>query len=191
LYLHGRDLAIHAMRVRNKGIDDALKSGGEQLEQYLKKHFKKKQDAALLFWAGAAWGAAIDMSRDQPDLIVDLPTTKILAQRAMELDPSFYNYGPYLFLGAAESALPAAMGGNPDKGRQYFEEGLEKAQRKNHMMQFQYARTYAVSTQNRELFTKLLNEIIDAPDQGPAVRLSNKVARVRAKFYLDRADTLF
>jgi hypothetical protein len=59
------------------------------------------------------------------------------------------------------------------------------------MLHFMYARTYAVNTQNRELFEKLLNEVIDAPDLGPRVRLSNKIARVRAARYLARADDLF
>jgi hypothetical protein len=192
LYLRGRDLAVHALHVRNHRIDEALKGGEQELEAFLKKNYKKKGDAAALFWAGTGWGAAIDMSRDQPDLIVELPIAKALVARAKELDESFYSYGPGMFLGAAEAALPAAMGGNPEAGKQLFEEALAKSERKNLMIHFQYARTYAVNTQNRELFEKLLREVIDAPDQGPATRLPNAIARVRAKLWLEkRAQTLF
>ncbi len=191
LYLRGRDIAVHLLNKRKKGIEDAFRAGDVETEKFLKKHYKRKSDAPALFWAGAGWGAAIDMSRDQPDLIVDLPIAKALVARAKELDDSYYSYGPGMFLGAAESALPEAMGGNPTRGKQYFDEALEKSGRKNLMIQFQMARTLAVNTQNKELFVKLLNEIIEAPDLGPETRLPNAIARHRAAFYLTRLDTLF
>src|SRR5690606_31608752 len=122
------------------------------------KHYKRKSDVAPVFWAGLAWGAAINVSRDQPDLIVELPQAKALVAHAKELDDMFFNGGAYMFLGAAESSLPAAMGGNPELGREHFEKGLERTDRKNQMLHVLYARTYAVSTQNRELFEKLLSE---------------------------------
>ncbi len=191
LYLRGRDIALHQLNVRKKGAHEAIKGGEATLEKYLKK-LKSKHDAPALFWAGSAWGAAIDMSRDQPDLIVDLPIAKALVARANELDPSYYNYGPGMFLGAANAALPEAMGGNPTLGKQFFEEALAKSERKNLVIQFQYARTYAVNTQNKDLFEKLLREIVDAPDYGGTYRLPNLVAKQRAQFYLDKkGPTLF
>lgn len=191
LYLRGRDIALHQLNVKKKGVNEAIKGGEAELEKYLKK-FKSKSDAPALFWAGSGWGAAIDMSRDQPDLIVDLPTAKAFVARALELDPSYYHYGPGMFLGAANAALPEAMGGNPTKGKEYFEEALAKSERKNLMIQFQYARTYGVNTQNKELFDKLIKEILDAPDHGDSFRLANLVAKHRAQFYLDKkAATLF
>lgn len=191
LYLRGRDIAVHQLAVRKKGIEEAFRQGDEATTKFLAKHYKKKSDAAMLFWAGAGWGSAIDMSRDQPDLIVDLPIAKALVARAKELDETYYTYGPGMFLGAADSALPQAMGGNPVSGKAYFDEALDKSERKNLMIQFQMARTLAVNTQNKELFLKLLNEIVEAPDQGPATRLPNTIARHRAAFYLTRVGELF
>jgi hypothetical protein len=192
LHLRGRDLALHQLAVRNKGIEKAIRGDEEELKKFLAKAYKKKSDAAALFWCGSGWGAAIDMSRDQPDLIVELPIAKALVARAKELDESYYNYGPGMFLGAVEASLPQAMGGNPAAGKALFDEALEKSDRKNLMIQFQYARTYAVNTQNKELFEKLLHEVIDAPDLGPATRLPNAIARVRAKLWLEkRGQNLF
>ncbi len=191
LYLRGRDIAVSMLRARKKGIDEAFRAGEVETEKFLKKNYKKKSDAAALFWAGAGWGAAIDMSRDQPDLIVDLPIAEALVARAKELDETYYTYGPGMFLGAAEAALPEAMGGNPVAGKALFDEALDKSGRKNLMIQFQMARTLAVNTQNKEMFLKLLNEIVEAPDLGPETRLPNAIARHRAAFYLKRVDTLF
>jgi hypothetical protein len=192
LYERARNLALHAMRVRDEGIDAALKATDEAtLVKYLAKHYKESTDVAPLFWTGIALGAAVNMSLDDPMMIAELPTAKALITHAKGLDDRFFHGGAYIFLGSMESAFPKAMGGDPEKGRALFEQGLSRTERKNHMMLVNYARVYAVNTQNRALFEQLLNEVIDAPDQGNSVRLSNKVARRRAERYLTQADQLF
>jgi TRAP transporter T-component len=192
LYLRARNLAVRAMRVRDKGIDQALKSNDETaLPKYLASHYKDKQDIGPVFWAGLAWGAAINMSLDQPDMLAELPTAKALVSHSKQLDDGYFNGGAYVFLGAMESAFPKAMGGDPEKGKALFEAGLARTGRRNHMMLVNYARVYAVNTQNRALFEQLLNEVLNAADQGNSVRLVNKVARRRAERYLTQGDQLF
>jgi hypothetical protein len=193
IYMRARNLALHALRVRDKGIDAALKDNDPQsLAKYLSAHYKdKKDDVGPVFWAGMAWGAAINMSLDQPDMLVDLPKAKALVEHAKSLDDGFFNGGAYVFLGSMESAFPKAMGGDPEKGRALFEAGLARTGRKNHMLLVNYARVYAVNTQNRALFEQLLNEVLRAGDQGQSYRLSNKVARRRAERYLTQADQMF
>jgi hypothetical protein len=192
LYLRARNLALHALHVRDPHIDEVLaKHDDAELAKYLKEDYTDKEDVGPVFWTGLAWGAAINMSLDQPDLIAELPTAKAFVTRAKELDAGFFNGGAYVFLGAMESAFPKAMGGDPEKGRAYFEEGLALTKRKNHMLLVNYARVYAVNTQNRELYVKLLNEVIDAGDEGNSFRLSNKVARRRAERYLAQTKDLF
>ena len=191
-YLRARDLALRVMRNRDDELDAAMKSNDlGALAQYLKDVYSEPEDAAPLFWAGMAWGAAINVSLDQPDLLADLPTVRALVERAMELDDMFYVGGAYLFLGSLNSALSPALGGDPKKGTHFFEEGLKKTGRRNHMMHVNYARLYAVNTQNRELYHKLLMEVVSAPDQGNDVRLMNKIARERAERYLAEEDDLF
>ena len=192
MYLRAHNLALGVMRRRDTGIDDALKANGDRaLARYLEQHYEAKDDAAPVFWASTSLGAAINMSLDQPDLIAEMPTAKTLVQHVKKLDDNFFNGATYLFLATMDSAFPAALGGNPEGGKLLFEEGLRKTGRKNHMMQVAYARVYAVNTQNRELFVKLLTEVIEAPDQGREVRLTNKVARRRAERYLAHVDDLF
>jgi hypothetical protein len=192
MYMRAHHLALSALRERDAGIDQALKVTTEgALARYLAEKYTDKDQAAPLFWAGMSLGAAINMSLDQPEMIAELPTAKALVERVKVLDDAFYNGGVYIFLGAAEAAFPAALGGNPEKGKQLFEEGLKKTERKNHLLQLTYARVYAVNTQDRALYVALLTEIIEAPDLGNPVRLSNKVARRRAERYLAHVGDLF
>ncbi len=191
LYLRARNLSLRCMRNRDAGIDDALKAGGDNLTSYLKKHYTDKGDVGPLFWAGMAWGAAINMGLDQPDLLADMSTAKALVQRAADLDDMFFTGGAYVFLGGFEAAMPKALGGDPEKGAKMFEKGLERTKRRNHMLQVNYARIYAVNAQNRDLYVKLLNEVIESGDLGNDVRLNNKIARIRAVRYLSQVNDLF
>lgn len=192
LYLRARNLALRAMRVRDGGIDEVLKKGDDKaIASYLKEHYGEKEDVAPVFWAGMSWGAAINVSLDQPDLLAELSLAKALVSHAKQLDDMYFNGGAYVFLGSSEAAVPRAMGGDPEKGKAYFEEGLRKTGRKNHLIQLNYARVYAVNTQDRELYVKLLTEILESPDLGGAVRLSNKIARRRAERYMAQTPELF
>ena len=57
---------------------------------------------------------------------------------------------------------------------------------------FLFAKTYAVQNQDRDLFEKLLNEILEAPDDLFAEeRLANEVAKLKAKRLLESIDDLF
>jgi hypothetical protein len=191
MYMRAHNLALHALRHRDAGIDAAMKGGEAPLGKYLAEHYKEADDVGPVFWAGLALGAAINVSLDQPEMLAEIQTAKAFVQRAEQLDAGFFNGGAYVFLGAIEAAFPPALGGNPERGRDLFELGLKKTERKNHMLHLNYAKVYAVNTQNRELFVKLLTEIIEAPDLGTSVRLSNKVARRRAERYLAQTNELF
>jgi len=192
LYQRARNLALHCMRQRDDGIDAVLRKGDPtELAKYLADNYTSKDDVGPVFWAGLAWGAVVNMSLDQPDLIADLPLIKPFVEHAIKLDDGYFNGGAYLFLGTLESAFPPALGGDPEKGKAWFEQGLEKTGRKNQMILVNYARTYAVNTQNRELFAKLLNEVIESGDMGDSVRMSNKIARTRAARYLAQGKEFF
>ncbi len=191
LYLRARNLALRCMRNRADGLDAALRAGGAELTAYLAKHYRDKDDVPPLFWAGLAWGAAINMGLDQPDLLADMGIAKAIVQRSAELDDLYFNGGVYVFLGGMEAAMPKALGGDPEKGALMFEKGLARTQRRNHMLHVNYARIYAVNAQNRGLYVKLLNEVIESGDLGNDVRLNNKIARIRAVRYLSQVDDLF
>jgi hypothetical protein len=192
MYLRARDLGLRLLDQMTTGTSAATRAGPERLQKFLNDEFADPDDAPALFWTGYAWGAAIDISRDDPALLADLALARVLVERSVELDESYQHAAGHTFLGYDNSIFSPALGGDPEGGRQHFERALTLTKRKALMVQLNYARSYAAQTQRRDLFVSLLNEVVSAPneDEDPN-RLANEVARRRALRLLGRVDELF
>jgi hypothetical protein len=191
MYKRARDLLMRAMRLRDEGIDEVLHGDPDRLASYLIEEYDDEEDdPELLLWCAVAWGSTITNSPEM-DAMIDLPIAKTLAQHVATLDEEYEKGAALALLGGFEVAYPRSLGGDWEKGRAYFERALEISQRRDHLHQLNYARLYAVNAMDRELFVSLLREIIDAPDLGADVRMSNKVARRRAQRYLANVDEWF
>lgn len=190
IYLRGRHLAFRVLENEEEDFREQLKKKPEQLKAWLEENFDDEDDAAALFWAGYCWGRAINTAKDDPMMVADLTHARTLIEHSVKLDPTFFNYSGKLFLAVVKANFPEALGGDPKGAKALFEEVLAKTGRSYHLAQLNYARYYAVGQQDRELYHKLLMEIIEAGDVH-ATRLSNKIARRRAERYLQQADDLF
>ena len=193
-YERATHLAMRALRAHDdeERLDEELDSGDlGRVQAYLKKNFDEQEDVSPLYWAGLAWGSVIANSGGDMDQFADAPIARSLLERSVELDPTYQDAGGLGVLGTVEAVFPELFGGDLDKAKAYYERGLELCDRKNHMILVGYAKSYGVAAQDRELFVSLLTEVIEAPDQGDRFRLGNKVARVRAQYYLTRVDDWF
>lgn len=192
MYLRARELGRRLLERRAKGSERALAAGPDRLREFLVRELRDRADAGALLWTGSAWGAAIDISRDNPALLADLPLARALVERAVELDESYYDAAGHVLLGTMDASLSRTLGGDPEAGRRHFERALALTGRRAIMAQVNYARTYAVQTQNRPLFIALLREAAGASvDLNPHARLPNEVARRRATRLLAHVDELF
>ncbi len=190
LYLRAKNVGLHHLRLRHEGIDAALSGGTQALVAYLER-YTSRDDVPLLFWTGYAWGSAINVSRDDPEMILDLATARAFVERAVAIDESYFHYAGVVFLGVVNAALPEALGGDPEAGRAHFERALAATDRHFFAVQLNYARAYAVAVGNRPLFIRMLREVIDGGDPDPDSRLANRLARQRAIRLLRRVDELF
>jgi len=163
----------------------------EPLQAYLRKVFTDEDDVPGLYWAGLTWGAMMANSGGDLAVLADAPFARALLERSVELDPTYADAGGLGSLGTVEASFPELFGGNLEKAKGYYERALEVCKRRNHLILLSYAKTYAVAKQDRELFVKLLREILEAPDQGDDLRMNNKVARHRAERYLRKVDDWF
>jgi hypothetical protein len=189
MYSRARDLALRVVAQHDPEIRSALTLPSKELAAYLDRTFDE-DDIAPLFWLMLSWTSAINNSPNTEDL-ADMAELRVIAAWVIARNPGYEDAGALVFLGGFESSMPKAFGGDPKKGKEYFDRALELTQRKNQIVLINYAMMYAVNTQDRALFVSLMREIIEAPDLGAHYRMSNKVARRRATRALQRVDELF
>ncbi len=84
-----------------------------------------KKDVPLLYWTAAAWGAAISVSKDDPELVADQPLVEALIDRALELDEGFDRGAIHSFLISYEPSRPGAGADAAARARKHFERAME------------------------------------------------------------------
>lgn len=182
----------HGLEVlKNKG--SFKKALNRDLVSY-KKSLKGfgKSDVPTLFWTAFNWGSLINLNKDSPTAISELPKVEAIMRRVHELDPNFYYGGPNLFFGVYYGSRPKMFGGDADKSKQHFEKAMQAFEHKFLLAQVTYAQTYAVQNQDRGLFESLLNEVLSIqPDVMPEQRLGNEIAHKKAKWLLEHENQFF
>ncbi len=184
LYLRAQRYGIRNLEVAYPGIGARLMKDPEAAV----REVKKKEDVPALYWTGAAWGGAVSLGLDRPDLIADLPAVRALLGRALTLDEA-WRQGAIHEAFISIDALPAAMGGSPARARQHFERAVALSKGLSAGPYVDLATTIAVADQDKAEFEKLLNQALAVdPDRDPNLRLANLIAQKRARFLLDNAD---
>jgi predicted anti-sigma-YlaC factor YlaD len=187
LYLRARDYGLRGLDVNHQGF-------GKTLHEMPKKAVRSVQrdEVPLLYWTAASWAAAISLSKNDPDLIADLPFVEALIDRALELDESFDAGAIHTFLISYE---PTRQGGSGDalvRSRAHFDRAMELS----HGMQagplVALAEAVSVSNQDRAEFESLLNRALAIDvDSSPEWRLANLIMQRRAWWLLSHTDKLF
>jgi hypothetical protein len=191
LYLRARDLGFRWLELEAEGVTKMSNKPLPAFVKFLRENYPDKEHAPGLFWAGYAWGSAINVSREDPELIAGLGYARALVEHSVALDANYFHRSGQLFIAVLKADFPEALGGDPEGGKRLFEELLKKSNRNFHLAQLNYARTYAVQRSDKALFHSLLTEIVDAGDVNHESRLLNKIARRRAVRYLKNIDNFF
>ena len=186
-YLRGRGYCLRAMDARfGKGTSEAL------LQDPVAAVGKaQRDDVPLLYWTAASWGAAISLGIDRPDLAIDFPTVRALAERALALDDT-WNKGSIHELMITLDSLPDALGGNPERAREHFKQavGIQKGLSPGPYVAL--ATGIAVPNHDRAEFERLLKEALEIdPEKDPSNRLVILITQKRARVLLDRIDEKF
>ncbi|HEU0034143.1 MAG TPA: TRAP transporter TatT component family protein [Kofleriaceae bacterium] len=201
-----------ASHIFTRCLNYALKSLGSRWQKDL---FASPEVAAKLIkdtgpgqrtpmmFAGLALGSIVNHNLTRVEMLAYLPVVEQIMNRVIELDqknpPSNLQHRalPYIALGMVNSARPKAMGGDPDKARQYFEMALKITAAKDGTDRFLLARTlmaYRVgkATNDQKFFHEQLKQVLmTAPSVWPEQRLANEVAHRKARRYLSHEKELF
>ncbi|MGE5234662.1 MAG: TRAP transporter TatT component family protein [Acidobacteriota bacterium] len=186
LYLRGRDYGLRGLEVSHPGIAAALQRHPTQAVAAC-----GRADVALLYWSGAAWGGAVSVGKDHPELLADLPAVRALLERALALDEGFEHGAIHAALLPLD-ALSPAMGGSPERAARHYERALALSGGKDAGIYVTWAESVAVARQDRKGFdAALASALAIDPDAQPATRLANLVAQRRARALKAREDELF
>jgi predicted anti-sigma-YlaC factor YlaD len=151
----------------------------------------RREDVELLYWTAAAWGSAIALGTDRPELVADLPAVRALLARAEALDPG-WSRGALDEAGIALDALPAALGGSLERARGRLERAVERSAGRLASPYVTWAGSAAVAAQDRAGFRRALEAALAVDAETPSPdRLANRIAQERARRLLARADELF
>jgi len=186
LYLRAKDYCFRALELRLPGVGSRLEAEASAVLSDL-----KKEDVALLYWTGAAWGSAISLGTDRPEILVDLPLVRRIFDRVLELDESYARGAVHEVLITLDS-LPVSMGGSKDRARQHFERAVELTDGKSAGPYLSFAANSAIPSQDLAEFRRLLDQALEVdPDSEPSYRLANLIAQRRARFLLEHIADYF
>ena len=174
--------------------------GDDELEQAARSGDLKALDARLakvtakqapaLFWAGYGWASAINLAKDDPELVSGLSAVQRIMHRVYELAPDYNAGAPIVFHGVLHASTPVVFGGKPDEAKKYFDQAMRE-HGENLLVPYFYARFYCVQVQDRACFTDLMKRVHEADVTAhPDLRLNNEIARQRARFWSKHVDDI-
>lgn len=189
LYARALGYGLRGLEVRHPGFGAALRDDSLRAPALAKA---TKADVPLLYWTGAAWGAAISLSKEDAELTADQGLVEALQRRALALDEGFGQGAIHDFFIAFEGGRPAAAGGSAERARAHLERAVALSGGKRAAPYVSFAESVSVGAQDRAGFEEMLGKALAVdPDAVPELRLANTVSRRRAAWLLARADELF
>lgn len=149
------------------------------------------RDVPAAYALATAWAGWIDARSDDWRAVADLGRVRPIMARVLELDETYDNGGPHLYMGVFETVLPPSMGGKPELARGHFERVIEIAGGKHLLAKVFYADDYARLVYDRALHDRLLRDVLETDIHAPGLTLMNAIAQERARDLLATADDYF
>lgn len=187
-YRKGAEYALRAMEIRNP--DAARRLGAITTADTFIRQIGKP-DLPALFWYGFNLSADINLRRDSIGAIAGAYRVEKAMQRTLEIDESYFYGTAHMVLFGYYAMRPPLAGGHPELALQHYRRLKQLHGDAFMLADLYYARYYLYQRQDRPEFTAVLQRILDEPAREEKFRLFNRVAKDRARIYLDAADNLF
>jgi predicted anti-sigma-YlaC factor YlaD len=187
LYLRAHTYGLRGLEVNHPGFPNAL-----LVNPRAAVHAATMADVPLLYWTAIAWAAAISLSKDNPELIAQIPAMEAVMDRALELDESYGRGGIHTFLVTYEMSRQGAPGEPAARAREHFERAMALSEGKDAAPLVALAEAVTVKQQSVKEFESLLDRALAInPDATPDTRLRNVIMQRRARWLLSRKADLF
>jgi predicted anti-sigma-YlaC factor YlaD len=187
LDLRARDYGLRGLDVRHAGFSTSLRKDPRAAVSQA-----RVGDVPLLYWTAAAWGSAISMAKDVPELVADQPIVEALIDRALDLNETFSAGAIHTFLITYEMSRQGATGDPAVRSRQHFDRAVAISRGQAASPYVSYAEAVSLSKQNRTEFESMLRQALAIdPNAKPEWRLENLIMQERARWLLSRVSDLF
>lgn len=187
LYLRAKAYGLRGLEVKHPGFGAALLANPRPAARTI-----GKPEVPLLYWTAAAWASAISLSKDNPEIVGQIPAMEALIDRALELDESFADGAIHSFLISYEMSRPGAPGDPAARARKHYERAVALSHGTDASPYVALAEAVTIQTQNVKEFESLLNQALAInADARPENRLVNTVMQKRARWLLSRKSELF
>ena len=150
-----------------------------------------EKDVGLLYDEATTWAGYIQTHSDDYAALAAIPRVTAALDRVVALAPDYDHGSAWIYLGVLYSLRPAAVGGEPEKGRAAFERAIQLSAGRHLMAQPQFARQSARLMFDQELHEQLLQQVIAADPREPGLTLSNTLAQQQARILLVSASDYF
>jgi len=188
LYLRAQRYGLRGLEVNHPGFEKALRANPKSAVLVI----TKRSEVPLLYWTAAAWASAISLSKDNPELIGQIPAMEALIFRALELDENYDQGAIQSFLITYEMSRHGVPGDAATRARQRFERAMALSGGNNAAPLVALAEAVTIQKQDVKEFESLLNQALAVnPDTVPETRLLNTVMQRRAHWLLSRKPELF
>ncbi len=149
-------------------------------------------DVPGMFFVALGLASAINLNRDNIDLVSYLPKARMLFERIVKLNERYHNATAHMALGMLMTSQGDAIGGNTEEGKKHFDRAIELTGNKYLMPKVLSALNYGVVTGNQKFFHDTLVEVLNtSPAIWPEQRLANEIAHIRARRYLQHEKEWF
>ena len=187
IYLRARNYGLRGLEVAHRGFTNQLAAKPREAAAKL-----VKRDVPQAYWTAAAWGAAVSLSKNDPEIIAQIPQMEALIDRALELDESWGDGAIHSFLINYEMSRQGAEGDPVARARKHFERALALTKGRQAGPLVTFAEAVCIEKQDAKQFEELLNRALAInPDTQPETRLVNLVMQRRARWLLSRQEDLF
>jgi predicted anti-sigma-YlaC factor YlaD len=187
LYLRARNYGLRGLELTHPGITKTLQKDARLAVQVL-----NKEDVPQAYWCALSWFAAIAVSKDNPDLIADLPQAEALMDRALTLDERFEAGALHAFYISYEFSRQGVAGDPLPRARAHYERALALSGGQQASPFVSWAEAVCVQQQDLDGFKAQLGLALSIDvDAKPPWRLANLIMQRRARWLLSRTDELF
>lgn len=196
MYTRAVNYGIEWMESKHEGLNEAIKHGSEkEIQEYVKK-FTDVEDADFLFWTGQAWMSRVNVDKADIGAVGTIFIGRTMVERAVELNDGIERGSGHVILASyyARTGFNSLGQESFDKAKAHFDKAAQINGGKVLLGKVQMARSYACRMKDDSpgrkesfaLYMKLLTEVIEADDPLPEARLTNTIAKRKARRYASK-----